>query len=84
LGASQGRSRRDLLGDGPGEVRKVGLFPTPWLPEANEQNAVVTQAAAAAAGRYAAGGFTTVYDGMVGPWFLPTFLNATAWITSLT
>jgi cytidylate kinase len=50
---------------------------TPWLPEANEQNEVVTQAAAAAAGRYAAGGFTTVYDGMVGPWFLPTFLDAT-------
>jgi hypothetical protein len=50
---------------------------TPWLPEANEQNEVVTQAAAAAAGRYAAGGFVTVYDGMVGPWFLSTFLGAT-------
>jgi thymidylate kinase len=50
---------------------------TPWLREANEQNEVVTQAAAAAAGRYAAGGFVTVYDGMVGPWFLSTFLSAT-------
>jgi gluconate kinase len=50
---------------------------TPWLPEANEQNEVVTQAAAAAAGRYAAGVFVTVYDGMVGPWFLSTFLGAT-------
>jgi 2-phosphoglycerate kinase len=49
---------------------------TPWLREANEQNEVVTKAAAAAAGRYAAGGFATVYDGMVGPWFLPTFLQA--------
>jgi hypothetical protein len=50
---------------------------TPWLREANEQNEVVTQAAAAAAGRYAAAGFLTVYDGMVGPWFLSTFLRAT-------
>ena len=50
---------------------------TPWLREANQQNEVVTQAAPAAAGRYTAGGFTTVYDGMVGPWFLPTFVAAT-------
>jgi cytidylate kinase len=49
----------------------------PWLPESNQQNEVVTQAAASAAGRYAAGGFTTVYDGVVGPWFLPTFAAAT-------
>src|SRR5919204_2602674 len=49
---------------------------TPWLPEANQQNEVVLRAAAAAAGRYAAGGFVTVYDGIVGPWFLPTFLAA--------
>jgi hypothetical protein len=48
----------------------------PWLPEANSQNTVVTHAAAAAAGRYAAGGFTTVYDGVVGPWFLPDFTAA--------
>ena len=49
---------------------------TPWLPEANQQNEVITRAAAAAAGRYADGGFVTVYDGIVGPWFLPTFLTA--------
>jgi cytidylate kinase len=49
----------------------------PWLPESNEQNHVVTRAAAAATGHYAAGGFTTVYDGVVGPWFLPTFAAAT-------
>jgi cytidylate kinase len=49
----------------------------PWLREANAQNEVVTQAAAAAAGRYAAGGSTTVYDGVVGAWFLPTFFDAT-------
>jgi len=42
----------------------------------DEQNEIVTKAAASAAGRYAAGGYTTVYDGVVGPWFLPTFLAA--------
>jgi hypothetical protein len=47
----------------------------PWLPEANEQNVVVTQASAMAAGAFAKGGFTTIFDGMVGPWFVPTFLD---------
>jgi hypothetical protein len=49
----------------------------PWLPESNDQNETVTRAAAAAAGRFASGGFATVYDGVVGPWFLPTFADAT-------
>jgi gluconate kinase len=49
----------------------------PWLPESNEQNDVVTRAAAAAAGTFALGGYTTIYDGVVGPWFLPTFGAAT-------
>ena len=53
-----------------------GAIP-PWLPESNEQNETVTQAAASAAGRYASGGYMTVYDGVVGPWFLPTFAAAT-------
>ena len=48
----------------------------PWLPASRAQNETVTQAAAAAAGRYALGGFATVYDGVVGPWFLPTFVAA--------
>ncbi|HEX2850485.1 MAG TPA: hypothetical protein VHN98_08020 [Acidimicrobiales bacterium] len=45
----------------------------PWLPESHQQNTVVVTAAAAATGRFASGGFFTVYDGVVGPWFLPTF-----------
>lgn len=49
----------------------------PWRPEAHAQNEVVTQAAAAATGRLADGSYTVVYDGMVGPWFLPTFTAAT-------
>jgi energy-coupling factor transporter ATP-binding protein EcfA2 len=49
----------------------------PWLPEAHDQNTIVTRAAAAAAGAFAWGGYATVYDGVVGPWFLPTFAAAT-------
>jgi hypothetical protein len=49
----------------------------PWLPESDEQNAVVIRAAAIAAGTFAAGGYATVYDGVVGPWFLWTFAAAT-------
>jgi cytidylate kinase len=47
----------------------------PWLPEAHAQNMVVTAAIGAATGRFAAGPATVVYDGVVGPWFLPAFLG---------
>ena len=50
----------------------------PWLPESHEQNTVVTEATARATAMYARGGFTTIFDGMVGPWFLPTFLEYAA------
>jgi cytidylate kinase len=57
-----------------------GFFATgaiaPWLPEANRQNEIATEASAAAAGCYARE-YLTVFDGMVGPWFLPTFAAAT-------
>jgi 2-phosphoglycerate kinase len=49
----------------------------PWLPGSQEQNSVVISAAASAAGRFVTGGYTTVYDGVVGPWFLPRFVRAT-------
>jgi gluconate kinase len=49
----------------------------PWLPEAGAQNTIVTQAAASAAGRFVTGGYMTVYDGVVGPWFLPIFAAST-------
>jgi cytidylate kinase len=45
----------------------------PWLSAAHSQNEVVIRAAAAATGRYVAGGYTTVYDGVLGPWFLSDF-----------
>ncbi|MGB9280109.1 MAG: AAA family ATPase, partial [Pseudonocardiaceae bacterium] len=53
-----------------------GAIP-PWLPEANDQNDIVVHAAAAAAGQYASGGYLTVYDGVVYPWFHPAFATAT-------
>jgi len=49
----------------------------PWLPEATDQNRVVIRASGAAAGRFVAGGYETVYDGVLGPWWLPTFFEAT-------
>jgi hypothetical protein len=39
---------------------------------------LLREASATAAGRYAHGGITAVFDGMVGPWFLPTFLQYSA------
>ena len=47
----------------------------PWLTESHGQNVTVTRAAATAAGLYPTGDYTTVFDGMVGPWFLPTFVE---------
>ncbi len=49
----------------------------PWLPESNDQNTLVTEAAGAATGRLVSGGLDVVYDGVLGPWFLDTFLAAT-------
>ena len=49
----------------------------PWTAPAHRQNEVVTTAAGAAAGRLADGGYTVVYDGLVGPWWLETFAAAT-------
>jgi predicted ABC-type ATPase len=48
----------------------------PWLPEADAQNEIVVRAAAAAAGTLAAS-YVTVYDGVIGPWFLSAFREAT-------
>jgi cytidylate kinase len=48
-----------------------GAIP-PWLPGSEEQNDVVTEAAALAAGRFARD-YTVVYDGMIGPWYLRRF-----------
>lgn len=49
----------------------------PWLPESHAQNETTVRAAAAATGAFAAAGMTVVFDGVVGPWFLPTFAGLT-------
>ncbi|MGN6148167.1 MAG: AAA family ATPase [Rhizomicrobium sp.] len=48
----------------------------PWLPESQKQNETVTRAIAAAATAYADGGYFTIIDGIVGPWFLEPFREA--------
>jgi len=45
-------------------------FVAPWLPDAHTQNAAVMAVAADAAAAYADAGYTVVWDGIVGPWFL--------------
>ena len=45
-------------------------FVSPWLPEAHSQNAAVMVVATDAAAAYADAGYTVVWDGIVGPWFL--------------
>jgi len=47
----------------------------PWLPESHEQNEVVTDAAARATAAFVDGGYDTIYDGVMGPWFLPQFMR---------
>lgn len=46
----------------------------PWLPESRAQNEVVTDAVAAAAGRFAVGGYAVFFDGIIGPWFVDRFV----------
>lgn len=53
-----------------------GYIP-PWTADAHRQNEIVVGAAAASVGRLVVGGYTVVYDGVLGPWFLDAFLAAT-------
>jgi hypothetical protein len=50
----------------------------PWLPESDDQNRAVVEAAGAAAGRFASGGAATVFEGVLGPWFLADFVAASS------
>lgn len=45
----------------------------PYLPESDDQNHVVMRVIQGAAATYAAGGFVTVIDGIIGPWMLHHF-----------
>jgi predicted kinase len=48
----------------------------PYLPEARAQNEAVTGVIARAAAGYAAAGYHTVVDGVIGPWFLGAYQEA--------
>ena len=48
----------------------------PWTTPSRHQNTVVTRAIAASAREYALGGYAVVVEGIVGPWFLDTFVPA--------
>jgi cytidylate kinase len=50
-------------------------FVLPFLPEAQRQNEVVIEAIAGTVATFARGGYDVVVDGIVGPWFLPPFLE---------
>ena len=65
-----------VAGDAFFAFLRRGYVP-PWLPESHAQNDTTVRAAAAATGAFAAGGMTVVYDGVIGPWFLPTFAALT-------
>ncbi|WP_267424281.1 MULTISPECIES: AAA family ATPase [unclassified Curtobacterium] len=45
----------------------------PYLPESHDQNETVMEVVRSAAFAYAAGGYLTIVDGVVGPWMLHHF-----------
>ncbi len=45
-------------------------FIAPWLPESDAQNIEVVKITTRAAAGYARAGWTTVLEGIIGPWFL--------------
>lgn len=56
----------------------VGDWQDPSLPESNEQNQLVVDISTEAAARYAHAGYTTVLDGIYGPWFLDRVTSCAA------
>ncbi len=71
------RLPRSVLVEGDaffGFVRQGAI--EPWLPESHAQNEIVIEAAAGATGRFARD-YATVYDGVMGSWFIDTFLRGT-------
>lgn len=51
---------------------KHGLI-APWLPQSHEQNRMIAGIAASVAGQYAQHGYFVTLDGVVRPWWLPSF-----------
>lgn len=55
----------------------AGAIP-PYLPESDAQNQTVMRVISGAAREYAAGGYLTVIDGIIGPWMLHHFSDLVA------
>jgi RecA/RadA recombinase len=53
----------------------AGGYVPPWMPGTSRQNRTVISAIAAAAVQFADGGYDVFVDGIVGPWFLPHWLQ---------
>lgn len=69
------RPTAHLVTDGFYVAIKKGFVP-PFLPEAARQNEVVIGAIVDSMLRYAKGGYDVVVDGIVGPWSLAPFVQA--------
>ena len=54
----------------------VSGYVPPWRPGTRHQNGTVMAAMANAAVQFARGGYDVFVDGIIGPWFLPHWLNA--------
>ncbi|MEO1061118.1 MAG: AAA family ATPase [Actinomycetota bacterium] len=70
------REERSMLVEGDaffGFIAAGGI--DPWLPASADQNETVIRSAAAATAVLAAR-YATVFDGVLGPWFLDTFVTA--------
>jgi 2-phosphoglycerate kinase len=81
-GAGKSTVARVLARDGERSVlleadwfwqRVVRGWVPPWLPDSQDQNTTMTRALGATVARFAGGGYDVIVEGIVGPWFLPTF-----------
>ncbi|MBO0830335.1 MAG: AAA family ATPase [Actinobacteria bacterium] len=63
-----------LVGDQVFHWITAGYAP-PWMPGTRRQNGTVISAIAAAAVQFAYGGYNVVVDAIIGPWFLPHWLQ---------
>jgi tRNA uridine 5-carbamoylmethylation protein Kti12 len=72
LAMQPGSSKVHIHSDDFWHFIKNGSTP-PYLAEAHEQNAVVTEVLANAAAGYAKGRYFVIVDGIIGPWFLQPF-----------
>jgi hypothetical protein len=53
----------------------AGGYVPPWMPGTSHQNGTVISAIAAAAVQFADAGYDVFVDGIIGPWFLPHWLQ---------